>query len=723
MRQAQLALVALQALLLPACHLGAPAASPAAPSVLPLRTLRLYETGIGYFERSGNASSATTLPVPAGHLDDALKSLVILSPDGQSRVAGLSFGSSLSKGMARVLAGLPQEGDAAVTYVGLLSSLKGAPIEVVTSGKEPVVGRLVEVSEVPSERAERRPSEGQRAGSAESGSSNDSESDADKAKGKGKGGPRLDVLLLVLTEQGELVRVQGRDIRSVRPLDAGFAGKLTAALDALSPRSAQATRPLRLLGESSGPVTFGYIAETPVWRTTYRVVLGGTGAGGTLQGWALLHNDTDEDWRDVGLQLVNGRPDSFLFPLVAPRYTRRELLHPDDELSTVPQLLDTTPDAMWSDSFGAGGLGLSGIGEGGGGRGEGFGIGSVGSVGHGASASSLLSVGNLASLAPAQGTESGALFSYAVARPISLAGHSSALVPFLDQHVEVEPVTWLADPSSPARAALRFANSTGQTLPAGTVAVFADGGFAGESTLDRLKPGQRRFIQFGADLDVEVQAHDRKEQSETRRVTFDHDVLDEHFLRTTTTTLDVESRAGRPRQVHIELRLSKNASVTGADSLDFDTQSGRPVVVFKLEPSSKISRTLTSVEGLARHTGFDALTAERLTALAAEPAVPAPERALLRDAAQRQTEREASKKAEDGARAELTSLDRDIERLREHLKAMGGEKGAAERNPFITRILATEDKLTAARKRLEGLEREQKARAEAVRAALAKLKP
>lgn len=43
---------------------------------------------------------------------------------------------------------------------------------------------------------------------------------------------------------------------------------------------------------------------------------------------------------------------------------------------------------MWGneigDSFGAGGLGLSGIGEGGGGRGEGIGLGSIGTLGHGA---------------------------------------------------------------------------------------------------------------------------------------------------------------------------------------------------------------------------------------------------------------------------------------------------------------------------------------------------
>jgi hypothetical protein len=707
MRHASLALLLL---LVPACHHVPPAASPAAPAILPLRTLRLYETGVGYFERSGSASEATSLPVPAGHLDDALKSLVILSPDGQSRVGGLSFSSSISKSMARMLAGLAQDGDAAISYAGLLTSLKGAAVEITTT-QDALVGRLVEVSEVPADRAP-PVAEGASAASLPG-----------PPPGKAPGAVKMEVLLLVLTERGELVRVLGRDIHSVRPLDPAFAGKLTAALDALSPRSAQVSRPLRLFGETAGPVTFGYIAETPVWRTTYRVVLGGAGAGGTLQGWALLHNDTDEEWRDVSLQLVNGRPDSFLFPLATPRYNRRELVHPEDELSTVPQLLDTTADAMWGESFGAGGLGLSGIGEGGSGRGEGIGLGSIGTVGHGAGKIELLSVGDLAALSPAQGVESGALFSYAISRPLSLSGHSSALVPFLDKHIEAEPITWLSDPSSPARAALRFENTTGQTLPAGTLAVFADGGFAGESTLGRLKPGQRRFVQFGADLDVEVATKERREQIEIRRVTFVRDALEEHFLRTTTSTLEIESRAARGRQVHIGMPIIANATLTGADALDFDAQAGRPVVVFKLEPRSKIRRTLTAVEGLERRAPFEQLTADRLTSLAKEPAVPAGERAQLREAAQRQTEREASKKSEESARADLLALEHDLERLREHLKAMGGEKGAADHNPFIKRILATEDKLTAAKKRLENVEHEHKIRADAVRAVLARLTP
>src|SRR5207249_4383928 len=141
----------------------------------------------------------------------------------------------------------------------------------------------------------------------------------------------------------------------VRPTDPAFTTRIGSALDALSTHNAQTRRALHLQGQSSA-VTLGYIAETPLWRTTWRLVLDNKGRV-TLQGWALLHNDTDEDWQQVKVELVNGRPDSFLFPLAAPRYARRELVTPENELSTVPQLLDTTVDAIWGDHLDAQGEG------------------------------------------------------------------------------------------------------------------------------------------------------------------------------------------------------------------------------------------------------------------------------------------------------------------------------------------------------------------------------
>jgi len=126
------------------------AAHKAAPRPLPLRTLRLYETGVGYFERSGTPSDTTamSLPVPAGHLDDALKSLVVLDGGGGGQVSGVAFSSSVTHATARARAGLPADSDQPIAFKDLLVSMKGELVTVSTRGSAAIsTGRVIEVTE------------------------------------------------------------------------------------------------------------------------------------------------------------------------------------------------------------------------------------------------------------------------------------------------------------------------------------------------------------------------------------------------------------------------------------------------------------------------------------------------------------------------------------------------------------------------------------------------
>jgi hypothetical protein len=689
---------------------AAHAAAAPAPNVLPLRSARLYETGVGYYERSGPlAAGGVSLPVPAGHLDDALKTLVVLSKDG--RVAGLEFGSSVSKGMARTLAGLPAA-EGPITYPEVLGSLKGAPVQVQLA-KETFAARIIDVvnEEVLLDAAAAH--DGQPATAAK---------------------VTQELTLLLLTDRAELRRVRAKDLVAVRPTDPAVAGRLGSALDALSVRGAQARRSLRLLGTSSA-VTLGYVAEAPLWRTTYRLVIDGSGKT-LLQGWALLHNDTDEDWRRVKVELVNGRPDSFLFPLAAPRYARRQLVAPQNELSTVPQLIGTTVDAIWGDHLdeGVGGLGMTGSGAGGGGVGYGMGMGGIstrgsgggtGSYSSGESASGLLDVGNLAGIAQAEGVEAGALFTYALADPLDLRAHGSALVPFVMQPIEAKEVTWIASVRDAPRTAVRFLNSTKQTLPGGPIAFFTGGGFSGESALDRLKPGEKRTVQYGADLDVELDSQVRSTHEEVKRLQFGGDQLTEHFLRSSELWYALENRSGRARLVWVGLDLQKNATVKGTE-VDFDHESNRPVAVFQVPARERVERTLNAVEGVQRSTALAALDSPFLRQLAKLASLPEADRKALRDAAERRSELERADHDVAKANGGVAEAEGDLTRLRENLRALGGEKGAgavAAENPFVQRVLAAEDKLAALRKQLQTFAAERPGRVDAVRAALAKLSP
>ena len=74
----------------------------------------------------------------------------------------------------------------------------------------------------------------------------------------------------------------------------------------------------------------GYVIENPIWKTSYRLVLSPKGEEKPyLQGWAVVENPSDEDWRDVRMVLVSGRPISFQMDLYTPLYVQRPTVVPE----------------------------------------------------------------------------------------------------------------------------------------------------------------------------------------------------------------------------------------------------------------------------------------------------------------------------------------------------------------------------------------------------------
>ncbi|KIG13108.1 hypothetical protein DB30_00573 [Enhygromyxa salina] len=679
---------------------------------LPLTKLRLYETGVGYYERAGQLGgpSGASLPVPSGHLDDALKSLVVLGEDGSVR--SIAFDSRQSPAVARARAGLPPESDAPIRVHDVLLGLRGHEL-VLTSGRKRVRGRLVDVIGVPdADRLGVEPTE-----------DNPGPTTAEQA-----GATPDKTFALVVTATGRYRRVDVATIHEITPVDPGVRSRMQAALDATVALHSNARGQLEVEGEGAS-VRLGYLAESPVWRASYRLVLDPSKPS-ALQGWALVHNDTEEDWDDITLELVNGRPDSFLFPLAAPRYERRDLVVPDRELSSVPQLLDTTPDAMWGDfldtdlvTYGSGGTST--------GYGYGSGHGSLGSRSSGRGArielgnSELVAVGNLAELAVGQGRETKTAFVYGAGEPLDLAAGRSAMVPFLQSSLESAAVTWFGGFSSgPARHAVQVLNSTSQTLPEGTLSVFGDGGFAGETVLPRLKPGERRFLEIGDDPDTELTIVDRESDDLPKQLVYlegGNGDLQEHFLRTTTITLDLANRSGQARHVHVLVAAGSNTTIEGADKVDFDVDRGQPVAIFELAPNGRIdARKLVIKEGLSRTNAVTSLSLPRIERLSTARSLTEAERTAITATQAKLIELRAAEAEVTRLDAEIATITADIERLRGHLQAMSGDS-AGEKGPLVTRLLSTEDQLQIRRRELAAAKVTVDSRIEATRATLVAL--
>jgi len=92
---------------------------------------------------------------------------------------------------------------------------------------------------------------------------------------------------------------------------------------------------LRLDGKQHD-LAVGYVAATPVWRPSYRIVVQNGGAD--LQAWGIVQNLSGEDWKDVELALVAGAPLAFESTLGDPVTPARPVVTDSGEvIAAVPE--------------------------------------------------------------------------------------------------------------------------------------------------------------------------------------------------------------------------------------------------------------------------------------------------------------------------------------------------------------------------------------------------
>lgn len=642
----------------------------APPGPLPLKAMVLYENGVGYFERHGalGAGATAEIPLEPGQLDDALKSLVVVSDRG---VASVEFAPPLSAEAARAMAGLPGREEQG-SLPNLCRALTGVEVEVHRDEGPVVRGRVLQVADEPIDERDR------------------------------EGHPVSEPALLLFGEAG-LARVPLEAVQSIRPLvgQVSLAWSRAVGATALQP---ERERLLVRGGAGGGAVAVGYTTEAPVWRTTYRLVL--SPRSQRLQGFALVHNDSDEAWSGVKVTLASGRPTSFLFPLAGPRYGRRELLSPEDGLDTAPQLATREAREHLRGEGDWGGFGVRGTGAGGGG----FGLGSVGTVGRGAGVSvttgsrlsSVVLDDGPTPLEPAAVSEAGDLFLYSVKEPVVLGARKSALLPIVDGATKAERVT-VIDAAGGASTGVRLENSTALTLEAGTISVFTDGAYAGETQLDRVKPGEVRVLRHGEDLDVEVARAQRREEGSPRRahVTGPEGarVLELTRVDRLVHELTLTSRAAVARTVLVQLPEEKYRVVEGAEE---DVRSPQQPRYGRLQLGAREEKTTQLVEegAVVERLPAEQLQSSRLAQWLTLPMADEVRKTLLAvkaevEAAERSQARVAT------LDARLLQLDVDLSRTRQNLEALGKVAAPEAVKKVSAQLLELEETLRALRRERE----------------------
>ncbi len=448
-----------------------------APQV-PLTKVVLFNAGVGYFERRGEieGNALVDLKFDVHDVNDLLQSMVLSDPGGVVSAVTYASQEPIDRTLQTFAIDLTQE----PTLGDLLRQIRGERVQVALPN--PTTGVIVGVEH--------------------------------RAQSAGDDKVAVIETLVLLTDDG-LASIPLDSVRRIKLINEDLDAELRQALATLAQGRAADKKSVTLefVGAGRRTVRVGYIQESPIWKTSYRLVLPeGEADQPLLQGWAIVENATEEDWQEVSLTLVSGRPISFIMDLYQSLYVARPTVMPDRFASLVPRTHDqdlAQREEMFRRMAGGGGGGMGGMGGGGmGGMGP-----MIGS--NGKQSPFVISVipttdqpMDIQQGVPtvASAADVGELFQYAISNPVTLARQQSAMLTIVNAPVQCEKVSIFnprIEPKHPL-GALELTNSTDLHLMQGPITVFDGGTYAGTARIQDVPPGSKRLVSYALDLETEV---------------------------------------------------------------------------------------------------------------------------------------------------------------------------------------------------------------------------
>lgn len=435
---------------------------------LPLTSVSLFSSGVGYFEHSGFVSGDGVLSFnfPENAVNDVLKSLVIIDSVTQNPSISYSAENTLEKSLKSLKIDLSDTPDIATIF----SSLRGNEVELFVPEK--IKGRILgtEVRAV--------------------GSDGMYETYVSISGNLGSSSPLIQTFKI-------------SEIASFSFTDPSIGKDLERALELLRTygKSSSRTVAVSLPGKGRRIVTIAYVIETPVWKATYRLDL--SEKAPLLQGWAIVDNTGDLDWNGVTLSFLNGKPVSFIQNLYAPYFVERPVL----PLSIAGTAMAQVWTSGYEDSNDYGML----VQE------------SEASPVYGRAAPVMkMKQASIADMntQTTEGEAAGALFKFTVKTPVTVLRQHSTMLPLVQERIVAEKISVFSGEQArrefkeihPQLCAL-ITNTSGMPLPAGPVTVLDGGTYAGDALLEFFPENEKRIIGFGEDLSIKgsIQTDSRRE--------------------------------------------------------------------------------------------------------------------------------------------------------------------------------------------------------------------
>lgn len=661
----------------------------AADDILPIRRITLYRSGVGYFERAGNVKQGDVqLRFNTDQINDILKSMVVIIQDQRAgRLDTISYGSKepLSRRLGSFAIdiadnpGIPE----------LLNRLRGERLALDTNDGN-ITGTVlgVETRTMP-------PVGEQRAHNV----------------------PHVNLI----TDRG-LRSIPITSIRGYEILDRELAAELNRALATLANQRAErvAQVDLRFSNETNTPnanipVVVAYVHETPVWKTSYRLVLpeftesaAREASPSLVQGWAIVENTTDQDWTDVSLGLVSGRPVSFTMDLHEPLFAHRPQLpvptvpgvtprvyatgqrdfagsnidaSSPPPTAAAPTLRSRTTIGQTSDQTQFDGFEMRR---------------DVASL---AAEEFQLRASLAAQQAQAVAAEIGQVFQYNLSSPVTIERQRSAMIPIINANLDARRVSVYSfgDATNHPLRGVELTNNDHLQLLPGPISVYDGAAYAGDAQIGHVGKGDKRLLTYAIDLDVNIDSSSTS-RSTIQRIRIVNGAIEQRFVRRDETTYKAANNDNSPKGARTI--IIEHPRQTGNWSL-VTPPSPRPIEQtenlyrFELPLAPGESREITVTQEITDRTSISVGSLDLDGAIRYNRTGVLSDAVLqtLREVARRQTEINSLRAQIDTSRRRSEEIDRDQQRLRANMQAVNQSSDLYAR--YLQRLSEQETELEA----------------------------
>ncbi len=484
---------------------------------LPVKEVTLYKHGIGFFERAGSvpAGEEVRLDFKNSDMNDVLKSLIVFDANG-NKISGIRYDSNAT--LEQQLEKYPFSIGNSEMVSAFLDRLKGAHLEV-TVGDGQQTGVILGARAVTT---------------------------------AGQNRETIVEQITLLLDTGAISTFDLAGVRSLQLLDPHLQDQLKQYLETVAAAKSKDKRSIYVdsTGSATRSLRLSYITPVAIWKSSYRLSLDATGP--RLEGWAIVDNTTDEDWSNVRLSVVSGRPISFISLLDTPRYGNRQVAElPEDRAAGPVVYGGAVPMAP--------GAGLNIQEQLGRGEGHGGGGGVFRKNRPAPSPQTILSqnqsveVTGSSLVAGATGATLGELFEYNFPGPVTIKKNQSAMLPFLQDKIAARKLLIYqpSDGDHPVNAA-EVTNNTSKTLDGGPITVYDGGSYAGEALVETFKAGDKRLIGYAVDYGTLVTTDSGGGEKLLRQISANQGILTLRSAVRETTTYIIKNVDPKPKTLIVQ---------------------------------------------------------------------------------------------------------------------------------------------------------------------------